>query len=475
MKLTHRVACLSFTSWRLVLSVLNVLMLGAAIQSAPAADGHDRPNIIFIMADDLGFADLGCYGQRAIQTPHLDALAAEGLRFTSCYSGSPVCAPARSVLMTGQHTGHTTVRGNFGIGGVKGLGGGNGRVPLYDADVTVAEVLKTAGYVTGMTGKWGLGEPDTSGQPNNQGFDEWFGYLNQRRAHSYYVDFLWLNRERYPLPGNAEGQRQQYTHDLITDFALDFVTRHAREPFFLYVPYTIPHGAYEVPDLGFYRDKPWTKKERTYAAMVSRMDGDIGRLLALLDELDLKDRTLLFFCSDNGAANNWPGVFDSNGPLRGKKRDVYEGGIRVPMIVSGPGVPAGQVSDVPWSFADLLPTLADLVDANIPEGVDGMSVLPLLQGEAQDLSKRLLYWEFYEGGFKQAARRGPWKAVRLAHDRPLELYDLRVDIGEQENLARREPQLVAEFEASMEAAHVPSPHWPAPVDRVTTQEPTGRR
>ena len=341
--------------------------------------------------------------------------------------------------------------------------------------MTVAEVLKTAGYVTGMTGKWGLGEPDTSGQPNNQGFDEWFGYLNQRRAHSYYVDFLWLNRERYPLPGNAEGQRQQYTHDLITDFALDFVTRHAREPFFLYVPYTIPHGAYEVPDLGFYRDKPWTKKERAYAAMVSRMDGDIGRLLALLDELDLKDRTLLFFCSDNGAANNWPGVFDSNGPLRGKKRDVYEGGIRVPMIVSGPGVPAGQVSDVPWSFADLLPTLADLVDANIPEGVDGMSVLPLLQGEAQDLSKRLLYWEFYEGGFKQAARRGPWKAVRLAHDRPLELYDLRVDIGEQENLARREPQLVAEFEASMEAAHVPSPHWPAPVDRVTTQEPTGRR
>ena len=267
----------------------------------------------------------------------------------------------------------------------------------------MAEVLKTAGYVTGMTGKWGLGEPNTTGLPNDQGFDEWFGYLNQRRAHSYCVDFLWLNRERYPLPSNAAGQRQQYTHDLFTDFALDFVTRHAREPFFLYVPYTIPHGAYEVPDMGPYGDKPWTKKERTYAAMVSRMDGDIGRLLALLGELDLKDRTLLFFCSDNGAANNWLGVFDSNGPLRGKKRDVYEGGIRVPMIVTGPGVPAGQVSDAPWYFADLLPTLADWVDVETPAGVDGVSVLPLLKGEAQDLSKRLLYWEFYEGGFMQAA------------------------------------------------------------------------
>jgi len=209
--------------------------------------------------------------------------------------------------------------------------------------------------------------------------------------------------------------------------------------------------------------------------MVSRMDGDIGRIRALLGELDLQERTLLFFCSDNGAANNWPGVFDSSGPLRGKKRDVYEGGIRVPMIVTGPGVPAGQVSDAPWYFADLLPTLADLVDADLPEGIDGVSVLPLLQGKAQDLMERLLYWEFYEGGFKQAARRGPWKAVRLAHDRPLELYDLRVDIGERQDLARRQPQLVAEFEASMEAARVPSPHWPAPVDRVTPPEPTVRR
>lgn len=444
-------------------------------QQAGAVESVGKPNIIFIMVDDLGYADLGCYGQRAIATPHVDALAAEGMRFTSCYSGSPVCAPARSVLMTGRHTGHTTVRGNFGKGGVKGLGGGRGRVPLYDADVTVAEVLKTAGYVTGMTGKWGLGEPNTTGLPNDQGFDEWFGYLNQRRAHSYYVDYLWLNRNRTPLPGNTDEQRQQYTHDLMTDFALDFIRRHVQESFFLYVPYTIPHGAYEVPTLGAYADKSWTEQEKTYAAMVDRMDSDVGRIRSLLRELKLEDRTLFFFCSDNGAAKLWSGVFDSSGPLRGKKRDVYEGGIRVPMIVTGPGVPAGRVSDAPWYFADLLPTLADLVDADLPEDVDGVSVLPLLQGEAQDLSRRLLYWEFYEGGFKQAARRGPWKVVRSAHDRPLELYDLRVDLAEQKDLAGREPQLVAEFEASIEAARVASPHWPAPVDRVTTREPADRR
>ena len=446
-------------------SAKSILILTILPGLAAAVQDRDRPNIIFIMADDLGYADLGCYGQQAIATPHLDALAAEGLRFTSCYSGSPVCAPARSVLMTGRHTGHTTVRGNFGKGGVKGLGGGSGRVPLHDADVTVAEVLKTAGYVTGMTGKWGLGEPNTTGLPNDQGFDEWFGYLNQRRAHSYYVDYLWLNRERYPLPGNADGRRQQYTHDLMTDFALDFITRHVQESFFLYVPYTIPHGAYEVPTLGAYADKSWTAQERIYAAMVSRLDSDIGRIRSLLRELMLQDCTLFFFCSDNGAAKLWPGVFDSSGPLRGKKRDVYEGGIRVPMIVTGPGVPVGQVSDAPWYFADLLPTLADLVNVETPEGVDGVSVLPLLQGKALDLSERLLYWEFYEGGFKQAARRGPWKAVRPTPDSPLELYDLRVDLGEQTDLARREPQLVAEFAASIEAARVASPHWPAPVDR----------
>jgi arylsulfatase A-like enzyme len=320
-----------------------------------------------------------------------------------------------------------------------------------------------------MTGKWGLGEPKTTGLPNDQGFDEWFGYLNQRRAHSYYVDFLWLNRERYPLPGNAQGQRQQYTHDLMTDFALDFVARYAREPFFLYVPYTIPHDAYEVPTMGLYADKPWTEQERIYAAMVDRMDGDIGRLRALLRELKLEGNTLFFFCSDNGAAKRWPGVFDSSGPLRGKKRDMYEGGIRVPMIVTGPGVPAGRVSDAPWYFADLLPTLADLVHVETPVGVDGVSVLPLLRGESQDLSQRLLYWEFYEGGFKQAARRGPWKAVRPAPGKPLELYDLRVDLGEQNDLALRKPQLVAEFAASIKAARVTSPHWPAPVDRVAPE------
>tara|TARA_Y100000588_G_scaffold391947_1_gene502155 strand:+ start:2480 stop:3874 length:1395 start_codon:yes stop_codon:yes gene_type:complete len=420
-----------------------------------------KPNIIFIMADDLGYGDLGSFGQKVIQTPSLDKMAIEGTRFTDCYAGSTVCAPSRSVLMTGLHTGHTTVRGNFGKHGVVGLGGGNGRVPLEADDVTVAEVLKSVGYVNGMTGKWGLGEPDTTGHPNDQGFDEWFGYLNQRKAHSYYPDFIWRNKEKVEFPENADGKKVTYSHDLFTDFALDFVTRHKDEPFFLYIPYTIPHARYEIPVTAPYTDEPWTDDEKVQAAMITRMDRHIGSLFQLLKDLEIDENTIVFFCSDNGAAERWEGRFDASGILQGRKRDMYEGGIRTPMIVRWPGkVAAGATDDLAWYFADVLPTLADLAGAESQDNIDGVSVLPTLLGKSQDLSDRFMYWEFHERTFQQAIRQGKWKAICSGLGAPLQLYDLSKDISESNNVADENPQIVAELESLLKTARSPSKNWP---------------
>ncbi len=427
--------------------------------SAPAV--ATPPNIVFILADDMGYADAGCYGQKHIQTPNLDRMAREGMRFTQCYAGSPVCAPSRSVLMTGLHTGHTRVRGNFGKGGVIGLGGGEGRVPLKDSDLTVAEVLKTAGYTTGMTGKWGLGEPGTSGLPNDQGFDAWFGFLNQRRAHTYYPDYLWLNEQRFDLPGNTEKRQQQYVHDLFTGFALHFIRTNREKPFFLYLPYTVPHSKFEIPDLGLYEDREWKGTEKAYAAMITRMDGDVGRILGLLKELDIDDRTIVFFASDNGAADRYDGRFDSSGPLRGRKRDMYEGGLRSPMLVRWPGhVPSGVTSHLVWSFVDFLPTAAELAGAKVPAGIDGASVLPTLLGKTQDLSDRFLYWEFFGGGFQQAARWKNWKVVRRRRDASLELYDLKTDLAEKNDIATSQPDVVRKFEEYLKTARTESEEWP---------------
>ena len=413
------------------------------------------------MADDMGYGDLGSYGQTVIQTPHLDQMAREGTRFTHAYAGSTVCAPSRSVLMTGLHTGHTTVRGNFGKFGVVGLAGGKGRVPLEADDITVAEVLKEVGYVTGMTGKWGLGEPNTTGHPNDQGFDEWLGYLNQRKAHSYYPDFIWKDKIKVEFPDNADGNKGTYTHDLFTDFALDFVKRHKDDPFFLYLPYTVPHSRYEIPDTAPYSDQPWTDDEKVHAAMITRLDRDVGSLFQLLKELDLDENTIVFFCSDNGAAERWEGRFDSSGSLRGRKRDMYEGGIRTPMIVRWPGkVAAGTTSDLAWYFADVLPTVAELAGGKAPSGIDGLSVLPTILGETQDLSERYLYWEFFESGFQQAVRQGDWKAVRLKLGEPLELYDLSKDEVEENNVAAQHPKVVSRFEAYLKTARSPSRNWP---------------
>jgi arylsulfatase A-like enzyme len=430
---------------------------------------HKKPNIIFVMVDDMGYGDLGCYGQKEIKTPNIDHLASEGIRFTNFYSGSPVCAPARSVLMTGQHTGHTTVRGNFGIGGVTGLGGGEGRVPLKSEDETIAEVLKKAGYKTGMTGKWGLGEPETTGLPNNQGFDEWFGYLNQRRAHNHFADYIWHNTKKYPIPENAGDQKKKYTHNMFTEFALNFIKKYSNyeQPFLLYIPYLLPHDAFEIPEINpLYRNKDWSDQEKVYASMISLIDVDMGKIRALLKEQNILENTLILFTSDNGAANRYEGRFNSSGILRGRKRDVYEGGIRVPLIVSMPGiVPQNKTNPSVGYFADILPTFAELIESEMSFSTDGISLKDVFLKNKHLTEERTLYWEFHEQEGKQAVRWGNWKGLRLDvhkkgfHDE-IELYNLETDPSETNDIAFENPEIVKIIKEFMASEHEYSEYFP---------------
>jgi arylsulfatase A-like enzyme len=421
-----------------------------------------HPNIIFILADDLGYGDLGCYGQKTIRTPNIDRMAAEGVRFTQCYAGSTVCAPSRCCLMTGLHTGHAHVRGNA-------------RVPLRPEDVTVAEILKGAGYTTGIIGKWGLGEPDTTGIPNRKGFDYWFGYLNQHHAHNYWPDYLWKNEEKYPLPNvlvrdNIASKKEVYSHDLFTGEALDFIKRHKSEPFFLYLAYTIPHAnneagreGMEVPSDAPYTDEDWPQQQKNYAAMITRMDSDVGKIMALLGEFGIERNTIVFFSSDNGPHREGgaePEFFTSAGPLRGIKRDLYEGGIRVPMTVRWSGtIRPGTVSDQVWAFWDFPPTAAELAGVSAPANIDGISVLPALLGREQK-GHEYLYWEFHERGFTQAVRLGNWKGVRFGTDRPIELYNLESDVSEKNNVADKHPDIVARIATVLKTARTDSEFFP---------------
>jgi arylsulfatase A-like enzyme len=410
----------------------------------PAAPLSARqPNIVFVMADDLGYGDLGCYGQTRFTTPNIDRLAAEGTRFTQVYAGSTVCAPSRCTLMTGLHTGHCSVRRN--------MESGSADLPLPPGDVTVAEVLRGAGYATGGFGKWGLGGPGSSGHPNAQGFDEWFGYLDQRHAHSHYPDHLYRNGARFELDG------KRYSHDLVMDETAAFVRRHAERPFFVYLSLTIPHASLEVPDdslrgyLGKFQETPFTGKHyahqaaprAAFAAMIDRFDRSMGRLVALLAELGIERDTVVFLTSDNGphaAGGGDPQFFRSSGPLRGIKRDLYEGGIRVPMIVRWPGtIPAGRVSDKVWA-----------------PGLDGLSMAPTLLGEPQQ-DHEYLYWEASERGFQQALRVGRWKAVRLSERKGWQLYDLTADLGERRDVAAEHPEVIARVEKLARSARTRPP------------------
>ncbi|MHC4756791.1 MAG: sulfatase-like hydrolase/transferase, partial [Planctomycetota bacterium] len=431
-------------------STAGVLLGGCSGSLVGSSRSKSKPNIVFIMADDLGCAHLGCYGGKKIMTPSIDRMAGEGLRFTQTYAGHCVCAPSRSVLMTGQHTGHTTVRDNgCKTGGDPDEESGRGcRLPLKQEDVTVAEVLKKAGYATGITGKWGLGEAGSTGVPNRQGFDEWFGYLNQNMAVYYYLDYLWRNEERFEIPANKNNAQQVYTHDLLADFALDFIREHKHGPFFLYAPFTIPHFNHEVPSIEPYEDKPWKKKEKIFAAMITRMDKDVGRILDLLKELDIDRETIVFFCSDNGGIMN--GTLP---PFKGGKGSFNEGGIQTPMVVRWPSrIAPGTVSDAQWYFADVMPTLADLAGVKPPDNIDGVSVLPTLLGKKQpELPERFMYWE-KPGILQQAARWRDWKVIRRKKGESLELYDLATDPGEVNNVAEKNPQVVAFFEEYLKTA-----------------------
>jgi len=434
-----------------------------------------KPNIIFIMADDLGYGDLGCYGQEKVRTPHIDRLAAEGMRFTDHYAGSTVCAPSRCSLMTGLHTGHTYIRGNLAVQP-------EGQHPIPADSVTVARLLQGAGYVTGATGKWGLGPPGSEGDPINQGFDYFYGYNCQRQAHFYYPEHLWENDRKIILEGNREGRQETFSHDLIAGKTLEFIRRNSDRPFFLYVPYTIPHAEIVVPEdslaeyRGTFPETPYVGSHygshetprAAFAGMVTRMDRDVGRIRALLEELGIAEDTLIIFTSDNGPhleGGHDPRFFGSSGPLRGFKRDLYEGGIRVPMVAWWPGtITAGTLSDHPSTFWDFLPTACDIAGIDPPTEGDGISYLPELLGGRGQPEHEYLYWEFHEQGRKQAVRMGQWKGVRLNvrrdPDGPIELYDLSTDIAEERDVAAEHPEVVHQIRRIMAEAHTPSELFP---------------
>ena len=474
--------------------ILVISLIGVCVSCAPSPTptastatpvaAYLPPNVIFIMADDLGYADIGPYGQEKIATPVLDSLAAQGMRFTQFYAGSSVCAPSRAVLLTGLHTGHTEIRGN------KQYQRRNGQYPLTPGIPTLASVLQDAGYATGMIGKWGLGDPNTVGKPANHGFDYFFGYTDQVLAHNYWPEYLWENDQRVDLDnevqyldstawhqglGSITTGRVDYAQDLFLAKAKTFITDHQNEPFFLYLPVTTPHDngeqpadqRFEVPEQGTYADRDWTENQKNYAAMISRLDGNIGELLALLAELNLEKETLVVFTSDNGPLRQHPTTdfFDSNGALRGGKRDLYEGGIRVPFIARWPGAIApGTTSEYPAALWDMLPTLAELARQTVPDSLDGRSILPVLTGVDKTAPPAYLYWEFHEGEGAQAIRQGDWKAVRNGihanPNAPIELYNLATDLSETQNVAAQHPEQVAELTRLLESARTPSSLFP---------------
>ena len=497
-----------FIRWRISRSFL--LLLAVILQSAGMLAASSKPNIIFIMADDLGYGELGSYGQQKIKTPNLDRMAREGLRFTRMYAGSTVCAPSRSVLMTGLHTGHTTVRGNAGA---------KNRSPqmLRSNDVTVAELFKTAGYRTGLIGKWGLGLED-EGHPNLQGFDYFYGYLSQHHAHNHFPDHLWRNREKvklsnriHPMGDDGAGYATnavEFAGDLFAEEALDFIEAATNEnsaPFFLYYSPVVPHAnnerkkalgnGMEVPDFGPYANEEWEDALKGHAAMITRLDADVGRLLQKLKLLGIHRNTLVIFTSDNGPHKEGgqdADFFDPNGPLRGYKRDFTDGGIRVPFIAWWPGkVQPGTANHVSY-FGDMMTTFAELAGADAPKKLDSISIVPTLlkprlqAGRATPAMTRAqpehrhLYFEFHEGGFSQAViLGGRWKGIRMKRlDAPIEIYDLHTDPGEERNIADSVPSVVKHVELLFRTERTDSPLWPvkeAPIKDPPAEKPAAKK
>ena len=431
-----------------------------------------QPNIVFILLDDLEPYELSCLGHPTLETPRIDRLIESGMRFENAYSGAPVCAPARSCLMTGQHAGHTSVRGN--------LGG----IPLLKEDVTAAQILKDAGYAVGGYGKWGLGDAGSDGVPELHGFDDFFGYYHQVHAHSYFTDYLWRSGERIDLDEGA------YSHHLIVEESKRFIRENRDRPFFCYLPWTPPHGRFEIPDddPGWlqYKDRPWEEAPKRRAAMISMVDRHVGEILDLLDQLELSENTAVFFASDNGGGREFNDFFQPNRELRGEKRNLYEGGIRVPFAVRWTGkVQPGSVCDFPTYFPDFLPTAAELTGAALPPNIDGVSIAPSflssdLPSDRRQEPREFLYWEYGQvrdwqkktldhSAQQQAVRKGKWKIVRIRAENPFELYDLENDPNETNDLAAEQPEQVAEMERLARQSHTPPPPQTEP------EPPPGKR
>lgn len=448
---------------RIATFTLIAVAVGMSVSSTECAYSLEKPsapNIVFLLADDLGYGDLGCYGQKLIRTPNVDRLAAQGMRFTQAYAGSTVCAASRGVLMTGLHNGHSPVRDN---------------VPhfatyLQQEDVTLAEVLQQAGYRCGGVGKWSLGDAGTVGRATNQGFDKWFGYLNQDHAHHYFTEYLDDDEGRFSLEGNSES-RQHYSHHLLTERALKFIRQSRHAPFFLYVAYTLPHFSAKeedehglaVPSTAPYDDKDWDAKSKKYATMVHLLDEGVGQIVRLIDELELAEDTLIIFTSDNGGHSGVPKRFNTNGPLRGYKRDLTEGGIRVPFIARWKGTtPAHEVSDAVVGFQDMLPTFAELAGAKTPENIDGISIASVFQGQPLENPHEFLYWDYghCRPRYDQAVRWHHWKGLRLGQKAEVQLFDLSTDLGEKHNVAAKHPEVVKQIAEIMRTAPGPSDRYP---------------
>jgi arylsulfatase len=461
------------------------VVLALLCSLGPSARAATKPNIIYFLADDLGYAELGCYGQKIIRTPNLDRMAAEGIRFTQHYSGQAVCAPARCVLMTGKHTGHCSIRNNRRVEP-------EGNWPLPDEDVTIAELLKLEGYATAVIGKWGLGMVGNTGDPNKQGFDLAYGFYCQRHAHNHYPRYLRRNQDKVMLEGNDRTLTgKQYSQDLFTTEALQFIRDNKNRPFFLYMPFAIPHLSIQVPEesLAWYKGKIPEEEYKHkgylkhpfpragYAAMITHMDRDIGRIMALVKELGLDDNTLTIFSSDNGPTYDRLGgsdseFFESAGIFRGLKGSLYEGGIRVPMIARWPGrIEPGQTSDHVSAFWDVLPTLCDVVHIQPPSDIDGISFAPTLLGQGEQKRHEYLYWEFAAYGGQQVVRLGDWKGVRQnlmptgknkQPDMTIQLYNLVIDPGEKNDVADQHPEIIERIATIMKTARTRNPEFPIP-------------
>lgn len=456
------------------------LLPGSAGNAQKRTTNDDKPpNVIYIMADDLGYGDLGCYGQKLIQTPNIDRMAKEGMRFTQMYAGSTVCAPSRAVLMTGRHMGHVSVRGNAGRERISDQ-------TLRKGERTVAHVFRDAGYATALFGKWGLGETGSDGHPNQMGFAEFFGFLNQTHAHNYYPSWLVHNTEKYPLRNVAAVEDKErgdgwakekidYAPDVIFAQAMQWLERNHDKPFFLYFSTTLPHAnneaarakgdGQEIPDYGIYQNKPWPNPDKGQAAMITRLDAQVGQLLAKLRQYGIARNTLVIFTSDNGPheeGKNNPKLFNPGGPLRGMKRALYEGGVRVPFIARWPGkIKAGTTTEHIGYFGDVLATVSELTRQSAPGGLDSISFAPTLLGQRdRQQQHKYIYFEFYEQGGRQSVRFGNWKALREPmFTGPVQLYDLAQDISETNNLAEAHPDVVKQAIAYMDEAHVDDPKW----------------